>query len=100
MIILLLLGKIAFGKKKLCKLTKIVKICTNIFFKFFVAIFGSNSAVFIKSIHAILPKSRRMIIDYQLNSLLENCLKTQLVGFGWADVLDLNIRIQFNRKTS
>ena len=28
-----------------------------------------------------------MIIDYQLNSLLENCLKTQLVEFGWADVL-------------
>ena len=28
-----------------------------------------------------------MIIDYQLNILLENYLKTQLAGFGWADVL-------------
>ena len=26
-------------------------------------------------------------IDCQLNSLLENCLKIQLVEFGWADVL-------------
>ena len=30
-----------------------------------------------------------MIIDCQLNSLLENCLKTQLVGFRWAGVLGL-----------
>ena len=51
------------------------------------AIFASNSTDFIKIVHAILPKSRRMILDYQLNSLLENCLKTQLVGFGCADVL-------------
>ena len=63
-------------------LTKIVQICANIFFKFFVAIFGSNYTVFIKFVHAILPKSRRRIVDYQLNSLLENCLNTQLVGFG------------------
>ena len=33
-----------------------------------------------------------MIIDYQLNNLLVNCLKTQLVGFGWADVLGLKER--------
>ena len=32
-----------------------------------------------------------MIIDYQLNSLLENYLKTQLVEFGWADVLGLSL---------
>ena len=32
-----------------------------------------------------------MIIDYQLNKLLENCLKTQLVGFGWVDVLGFNL---------
>ena len=51
---------------------------------FFVVIFGSNYTVFIKFVNAILPKSRRTIIDYQLNSLLENCLNTELVVFGWA----------------
>ena len=50
---------------------------------------GSNYAIFIKVFVANLSKSRRMIIDCQLNSLLENCLKTQLVGFRWADVLGL-----------
>ena len=30
---------------------------------------------------------RRTIIDFRLNSLLKNCLKTQLVSFRWADVL-------------
>ena len=38
--------------------------------------------LFIKFIHAILPKSRKTIIDCQLNSFLEDCLKPQLVGFG------------------
>ena len=28
-----------------------------------------------------------MIIDSQLNKFLETCWKTQLFGFGWADVL-------------
>ena len=43
--------------------------------------FHSNYNVFIKFIGDILSKSRRTIIDRQLNSFLENCLKTQLVGF-------------------
>ena len=51
------------------------------------SILGSNYTVIIKFIDAILSKSRRMIIDCQLNSLLENCLETQLVGFTSADVL-------------
>ena len=80
----LLLSKIA--RKKWIKakkvLPKIAQFCENIFFKFFVAILKSNYTDFIKFIYAILPKSRRTIIDCQLNSLLENCLKTQLVGFG------------------
>ena len=33
-----------------------------------------------------------IVIDYQLYSLLENCLKTQLVGFGWADVSGFTLR--------
>jgi hypothetical protein len=42
-----------------------------------------NYIVFIKFAHVILPKIRKTIIDCQLNSrFLENCLKTQLVGFG------------------
>ena len=44
---------------------------------------------FYQVVLAILPKSRRMITDYKLNSVLENCLKNQLVGFAWADVLGL-----------
>ena len=35
---------------------------------------------FIKFVHAILPKSKKTITDYQLNSFLENCIKTQLQG--------------------
>ena len=35
--------------------------------------------VFIKSIGSTLQKSKRMIIDWQLNRLLEDCLKTQLM---------------------
>ena len=54
-------------------------------------ILGSNQTVFIKFIGSILSKRRRMIIDCQLNSLLENCLKTQLVGFRWADVLGFRL---------
>ena len=73
---------------------KIVQICANIFFKFFVAIFGSNYTVFIKFVHANLSESRRMIIDCQL-SLLGNCLKTQLVGFKWADVLDFSMSLMW-----
>ena len=42
---------------------------------------------FMKIVIANLSKSRRMIIDCQLNSLLANCLKTKKVGFRWADVL-------------
>ena len=49
------------------------------------AILGNNFIVFIKFIGAILSKSRETIIDCQLISLLENCLKTQLVGFRWPD---------------
>ena len=73
---MLLLPKIAKKKFK------------NIFSQIWV-ILGSNYTVFIKFIGSILSKSRRMIIDCQLNSLLDNCLKTQLVGFRWADVLGL-----------
>ena len=83
MIVLLLLGKIALLPKIATKNLK------NILAQIW-TILVSNYTVFIKSVHAILPKSRRMIIDYQLNKLLENCLKTQLVGFGWADVLGLS----------
>jgi hypothetical protein len=54
-------------------------------------ILESNYTVVIKFVYAILPKSRRMIIDYQLNSLLENCLKTQLAGLGRADVFGLTL---------
>ena len=43
------------------------QICDNIFYKFFVVILGSNCPVLIKSFHAILPKSRKMIIDCQIN---------------------------------
>ena len=86
MIILLLLGKIARTNliKTLYLLTKIVQIRANIFFKLHIF-----CTVSFKFVLAILPKSRRTIIDYQLNSLLENCLKPQLVGFGLADVLGL-----------
>ena len=58
MLILLLLGKIAWTN--LIRSTKIVQICANIFFKFFVAIFGSNQTVFIKknTYHALLHKCR------------------------------------------
>ena len=52
-----------------------------------------NYTVFIKFVYAILPKSRRTVIDCQLNSLLGNCLKNQLVGFRWADVLGLSLDI-------
>ena len=89
MIVLLLLGKIAWIN--LIKTAELLpKIATrnlkNILAQIW-TILVSNYTVFIKFYYAILPKSRRMIIDYQLNSLLENCLKTQLVEFGWADVL-------------
>ena len=56
--------------------------------------------VFIKFVHVIIPKSRRTIIVYQLNSLLENCLKTQLVGFGRADVLGFTLVSNAKRKIS
>ena len=89
MIIILLFGKTAWTN-----LIKTVQLLQNIATKNLKNIFsqiwtilGSNYKVFIKFVHAILPKSRRMIIDYQLKKLLEKCLKTQLVGFGWADVL-------------
>ena len=85
----LLLSKIAC--KKLMNavkiLPKIAQICDNRFFNFFFAILGSNYTDFIKYLFANLSKTRRMIIDCQLNSLLENCLKPQLVGFRWADVV-------------
>ena len=53
-------------------------------------ILASNYTVFIKA-HAILPKRRRILIHNQLNKLLENCLKTLLVGFWWADVLRFSL---------
>ena len=83
MIVLLLLDKIEPISliKTVQLLPKIAQICENSFFKFFFAILSSNCTVFIKNFIANLSKSRRMIIDCQLNSLLENCLKTQLVGF-------------------
>jgi hypothetical protein len=52
------------------------------------AVMGSNYTVFIKCVDAILSKIRRTIIDFILDSLLENCLKSQLIGFRWADVND------------
>ena len=36
-------------------------------------------------VHAILPKSRRMVINYQLNNLAENCFKTTIFGLKCAD---------------
>ena len=42
---------------------------------------------FINFFVAKLFKSKRMIIDCQL----ENCLKTPLVGFRWADILGLSL---------
>ena len=89
MTILLLLGKIAWINliETVELLAKIAtKNLKNILAQIW-TIFVSNYTVFIKFYHAILPKSRRMIIDYQLNSFLENFLKTQLVEFGWEDVL-------------
>ena len=71
--------------KKLCNyvLPKIAKNnLTNLFLLNFV-FWGSNYTVFFKFIAAILSKSRRKILDCQLNSLLE----IQLVWFGWADLL-------------
>ena len=41
-----------------------------------------DHTAFIKFVLAILPKSRKTVLDCQLNSFIENCLKTQLlVGF-------------------
>ena len=50
---------------------------------------GNSYTAFIKKYLANLPQSKRMTIDCQLNSLLENCLKIQLVVFRWADILGL-----------
>ena len=57
------------------------------------AILVSNYTVFIKFVGAILSKSRKMIIDCRLNSLLEKCLETQLVKFRWPDVLGLTLKL-------
>ena len=86
MIILLLLGKLAWTNLiKLCNyFQRTWKIYCHRFEQFWEVI---TQFVFV---HAILPKSRRMIIDCQLKSLLDNCLEPKLVGFGWADVLGLS----------
>ena len=94
MIILLLLDKLArIFFDSICVITsqnskkELEKLFSQIW-----AILGSNYTVFIKFIGSILSKSRRTIIEYQLNSLLENFLKTQLVGDRWADVSGLRMR--------
>ena len=69
---------------KNCIITsQIALISRNVFFKFLFAILGSSYTVFIKKILANLSKSRKIITDCQLNSLLENCLKTQLPSLVW-----------------
>ena len=69
-------------------LPKIVQICDTTFFKFFIAILTSNNTVSIKFVHAIWPKNKRTTIDWKLNSLLENCLKTMICNLvWWIDVL-------------
>ena len=64
-------------------------------FKFFFAILGSNYTFLNKFVLAILFKSRRMILDCQLNNFLENCLKTAKVAFKWADVFGFKKPISF-----
>ena len=57
----------------------------------FFAILGTNCTVSIDFDPNILPNSREMILDYQLNSLVENCLKTIIVGFGSVSVFGLKV---------
>ena len=89
MTVYLILSKIACKKfmKAVKILPKIAQICDTIFFKFFFAILISDYTVSIKFVHAIWPKIRKTILDCKLNSILENCFKTLIVGFGWIDVL-------------
>ena len=56
------------------------KIAMTIYFQD--SILGCNYIAFIKFVHVVLPKTRKTIIDCRLDSFLENCLKTQLLGFG------------------
>ena len=78
MIIILLLEKLAriILVKTVSLLPKIAKkeLETIYFYRF--EQLWEEITVFIKFISAILCQSRKMIIDCQLNSLQENCLKT------------------------
>ena len=54
----------------------------------------SNYTVCVKFVLGFLTKSRRIIIDWQINSILENCSKTVIVEFRQADVLGFTPQIK------
>ena len=72
-IILLILGKIAWTNliKTVITYTKPLKSVPIYFSSSLFQFFWSNYTVFIKLFHGILPKSRRTIIDYKLNTLVK-----------------------------
>ena len=77
-------------------LSKIAQIWENRFFNLFLQFREvCNYTFLIKFVLDILTKSRRMIIDGQLNSFLENCLKTVKVAFIWAVVLGFKKPVSF-----